>query len=53
MSDFQYRCVCDICGHRWEFPKETTESIVRATCAPCGHQGLFTVYTELKEKGDE
>lgn len=36
------KCSCMICQHTWYF-QGVPESRVRASCSPCGHQGLFDV----------
>jgi len=38
-----WKCKCSICDCRWAYDITVEEDIVRATCAPCGHQGLFEV----------
>lgn len=36
-------CKCLVCEYEWQYPDGTDIDIVRATCSPCGHQGLFEV----------
>ena len=30
-----------VCDTEWTYDSNIEEDIVRATCSPCGHQGLF------------
>lgn len=36
-------CTCLVCGYKWSYPDNMDEDIIRASCAPCGHQGVFLV----------
>jgi len=45
-SGMRWICECGVCNATWSYPIETDESIVRASCSPCGHQGLFGVIKE-------
>jgi hypothetical protein len=42
-------CTCLVCGYQWYWEDDTDEDIIRASCAPCGHQGLFKVDNQRKE----
>ena len=40
---------CLICNYQCEYKcKKEDEDIIRASCLPCGHQGLFTL-EEIKK----
>ena len=42
---------CLICKYKAELESDdkNAENIIRATCLPCGHQGMFTL-ERIKEK---
>lgn len=42
---------CMVCNYKciWKVKSPKDESIIRASCLPCGHQGLFTL-EECNEK---
>ena len=44
-------CTCLVCNYKWVYESNVNESIIRATCAPCGHQGLFRVERKKEEVG--
>lgn len=51
-------CTCWVCGSKWCYEDDADEDLIRATCAPCGHQGMFNVEKGVqppkkKEKSDE
>ena len=39
-------CKCCVCGATWDYDDGTDESLIRASSAPCGHQGLFEMKRE-------
>ena len=39
-------CECLICKCKWAYPEDTDESMIRASCSPCGHGGCFTCEKE-------
>lgn len=44
-------CRCSICDYEWGYDDDTNESLIRASCAPCGHQGMFKLRkTENKKE---
>jgi len=46
---FKYwKCTCIVCNCTWTYPIKTKEDEIRASCSPCGHQGLFKVERILK-----
>ena len=42
---------CQVCNFKGEYESDNPEDedIIRATCLPCGHQGLFTL-EKMEEK---
>lgn len=44
---------CMICGYKclYEIKSSDDENIIRATCLPCGHQGLFKL-KKIKVKNE-
>lgn len=38
----KYVCECLICKAKWAYPEDADESMIRASCSPCGHGGCFT-----------
>jgi hypothetical protein len=37
------KCMICNCEYKYESDKEVDEDRIRASCLPCGHQGLFTL----------
>lgn len=53
---------CGVCKSKWRYSfdeditKEDLEdklNIIRASCLPCGHQGMFTLVKEEEIKDDK
>jgi len=44
---------CMVCNYKAEYKgKKEDENIIRASCLPCGHQGLFTLEKIKEVKND-
>jgi len=41
---------CLVCGFVDSFDDDSDEDIIRASCLPCGHQGLFELTKETVKK---
>lgn len=37
------RCRCLVCKSEWEYKDGIDEDMIRASCSPCGHQGMFEI----------
>lgn len=43
-------CTCLVCESKWSYPDSIDVGLIRASCAPCGHQGMFKVMEKVEDK---